>query len=161
MDGINFLAILVSAFVPIIIGFLWYSPMLLGTTWMREAEMTETKMKSGNLFFILVLTFVLSFLASMVIMFLSVHQSGVVALIGGDPSQGSATFVAFMEEYGSNFRSFKHGALHGALAGVMFALPVIAINGMFERKSAKYIFIHAGYWIVSLAIMGAIICGWQ
>jgi hypothetical protein len=38
--------------------------------------------------------------------------------------------------------------------------PVIAINGMFERKSWKYILINGLYWTVSLTIMGAIVCGW-
>jgi len=41
------------------------------------------------------------------------------------------------------------------------ALPIIGTNALFERKSAKYIFINAGYWIVTLGVMGAIICGWQ
>ncbi|WP_308224826.1 DUF1761 domain-containing protein [Flavobacterium sp. J372] len=36
----------------------------------------------------------------------------------------------------------------------------MAINALFERKSAKYVLINAGYFIVSLAIMGGIICQW-
>ena len=71
------------------------------------------------------------------------------------------SYLAFMEEFGNEFRTFKHGALHGVLAGVFFFFPVIAINGMFERKSWKYIFINTGYWVISLAIMGAIICSWR
>jgi hypothetical protein len=31
---------------------------------------------------------------------------------------------------------------------------------MFEKKSVKYVAINAGYWIVTLAIMGGIICQW-
>lgn len=46
-------------------------------------------------------------------------------------------------------------------AGLMFVLPVTAINGLFEHKSWKYILVTSGYWIVSLTIMGAIICGWK
>jgi hypothetical protein len=46
------------------------------------------------------------------------------------------------------------------MAGVMFALPLIGINSLFERKSFKYIAINAGYWIVCLTIMGSIISGW-
>jgi hypothetical protein len=37
---------------------------------------------------------------------------------------------------------------------------MIAINGLFERKSWKYILIHSGYWIVTLTIIGSLICGW-
>ena len=31
----------------------------------------------------------------------------------------------------------------------------------FDQKSWKLLFINAGYWIVTLTIMGAIICGWK
>jgi hypothetical protein len=37
-------------------------------------------------------------------------------------------------------------------------LPLIGINSLFERKSFKYIFIHTGYWIISLALMGGVLC---
>ena len=45
----NVLAILVSAIVPLVLGFLWYNPILFGNAWMRESGMTEEKMKSGNM----------------------------------------------------------------------------------------------------------------
>ena len=44
------------------------------------------------------------------------------------------------------------------LSGSFLAMPVIAIIAMFERKSVKYVAINAGYWIVTLAIMGGLIC---
>ncbi len=162
MEDINFYAILLAAIVPIIIGFVWYNPKFFGIAWMHEAEMTEAKLKRGNLLLIFILTLIFSFFIAMIVMFLSVHQSGAVSLIGGDPSAEGVlpSFQAFMADYGSKFRTFKHGALHGVLAGIMFASPIIAINGMFERKSWKYIFINAGYWTLTLAVMGAIICGW-
>ena len=46
---LNFLAILVAAIVPLFIGFIWYGPMLFQNAWMREAGMTEEKMKSSNM----------------------------------------------------------------------------------------------------------------
>lgn len=82
-------------------------------------------------------------------------------MVGGDPTLGSSTYTAFMTEYGDAFRTFKHGALHGFITGVFIALPITAINALFEQKSWKYILINAGYWIVSLTNMGAIICGWK
>ena len=79
-----------------------------------------------------------------------------------DPNSDTGKWLAdTMGKYGQNFRSFKHGALHGTISGIFFALPLIAINALFERKSGRYIAIHAGYWIVTLALMGAVVCGWQ
>ncbi|WP_367277991.1 DUF1761 domain-containing protein [Flavobacterium sp.] len=66
-----------------------------------------------------------------------------------------------MADYGETFRTYKHGALHGFIAGLFIALPLISINGLFEQKSWKYMAIQAGYWTVILTIMGAIICGWK
>lgn len=156
----NFLAILVAAIVPIFIGFLWYHPKCIGNMWMREAEMTPEKMKSGNMALIFVFTILLSFILAFFLQNLTTHQMGAYALAQGELGQTEA-YITFMEEYRNEFRTFKHGALHGALAGVFLFFPVIAINAMFERKSWKYIFIHSGYWIITLAIMGAIVCGWR
>ena len=80
-------------------------------------------------------------------------------MIGGNVDTAQPSYEAFMADYGGAFRTFKHGALHGTMAGVLIALPIIGTNALFDRKSAKYIFINAGYWIVTLAVMGAILCG--
>ena len=66
-----------------------------------------------------------------------------------------------MDEFGNMHRSFGHGALHGAIAGIFLVLPLLGINALFERKGFKYILINVGYWTLTLAIMGAIVCGWQ
>jgi hypothetical protein len=158
----NFLAILVAAIVPIVMGFLWYNPMLFGNAWMREAGMTEEKMKGGNMAVIFGVSIVLSVLLSFFMQFLTIHQTGAVQMIGGDPTVEGIlpSFQAFMDDYGSAFRTYKHGALHGLLAGIFIVFPILGINGMFERQSWKHIFINTGYWTVTLTIMGAILCGW-
>jgi hypothetical protein len=66
----------------------------------------------------------------------------------------------FLDKYGNNFRTFKHGAFHGILSALFFATPVLGINALFERKSFKYIFVHAGYWMLTLALMGGVICAY-
>jgi hypothetical protein len=158
----NFLAILVAALVPMILGFLWYNPIGFGTVWMAEAEMSEEKIKGGNMAVIFGVSFLLSILLSFFTQVLTIHQMGALGMIGGDPSAEGVlpSFQAFMDDYGTNFRTFRHGALHGFLAGIFIALPIIGINALFERKSWRYILINAGYWTIVLVIMGAIICGW-
>ena len=61
---------------------------------------------------------------------------------------------------GGNFMTFKHGALHGGLVGVLIAFPVLGTNAIFEQKSAKYILINAGYWILTMSLMGGVINSW-
>jgi len=156
----NIYAILVAALAPIIIGFFWYHPKIFGTVWIRESNMTEEKIKAANKLVTFSVCFVLSFLLSFFIQFITIHQTGALEMIGGDLTKALPSYTAFMNDYGGAFRTFKHGALHGTMAGILLVLPVIAINGLFEDKSWKYILITSGFWTLSFAIMGGIICGW-
>ncbi|GAA3766814.1 DUF1761 domain-containing protein [Flavobacterium ginsengiterrae] len=157
----NFYALLTAAVVTLLVGFAWYHPKIFGTIWMRESNLTEDELKKGSMLKIFGLTYIFSLMITMTLMSLTIHQSGAVGMVGGPPLIASAkpSFAAFMADYGNAYRTFKHGALHGFISGLFFALPIIGINGLFERKSWKYIFIHAGYWIVTLTLMGGIICG--
>ena len=157
---INFIALLIAALVTLVIGFIWYNPKVFGTIWMRENNLTQEQLKSGNMLKIFGLTYLYSLMISLTLMSLTIHQSGAVGMVGGPPLIGSAkpSFAAFMTDYGMAYRTFKHGALHGFMAGLFFAFPMIGINALFERKSWKYILIHAGFWTVCLTFMGGIIC---
>jgi hypothetical protein len=79
--------------------------------------------------------------------------------IPSDP-MSNPDYKFMFDKYGHNFRTFKHGAFHGILSAVFFALPVLGIQAMFERRSGKYIFIHLGYWVITFVLMGGIICQW-
>ena len=157
----NFIAITVAAFVPLIVGFFWYNPKVFGNPWMQAAGITDEQIKAGNMAKIFGLAFVFAFLLALMLPTVVNHQMGAMSLIGGDVEKALPSYHAFMDDYGNAFRTFKHGVLHGVLVGIFFVLPILGTNALFERKSAKYIFINVGFWIVSLAIMGGIICGWQ
>ena len=107
------------------------------------------------------LTILFSFMIGMILQFLVIHQYGAVGMTGGDPSLAKPSYEAFMADYGHAYRTFKHGMLHGFMTGLFFALPIIGINALFERRSWKYILVNGGYFIVSLTIMGGIICAWE
>lgn len=167
MIHINFLAVLVAALVPMIIGFIWYNPKVLGTAWMKAADISEEKMKGANMALVFGLTFLFSLFAAMAINFMVIHQYHVYSVLANEVGINEAGseinnwFVGFMQKHGSNFRTFKHGAFHGTIGGIMLALPVIGINALFERKGFKYIAINAGFWIICFALMGGIISAWQ
>ena len=163
---INWLAVLVATLVPTIIGFIWYNPKVFGNTWMKVADMTEEKKKGGNMAIIFGVSLLLSFFLAMSMHTLAIHQNNLPNLFmtnEGPPAAGSeeAVFIEnFFSKYGSLHRTFSHGMVHGIFAAFFIILPVLGTNAMFERKGWKYILVNVGYWFVTFAIMGGIICGW-
>lgn len=156
----NIYAILVAALTTLVVGAVWYSPILFGKPWMKETGLTDEDLKKGSMLKLFGLTFIFSIMIAMIMQVLTIHQFGPLGMVGGDATKALPSYDAFMADYGTVFRTFKHGALHGLMSGLFLAFPLIAINGLFERKSWKYVLIHAGYWIVCMTIMGAIVCGW-
>ena len=157
---INYFTFLVAAIVTLILGFVWYHPKVFGTIWMKENNFTQEELRKGNMLKIFGFTYLFAVMIAMTLASLTIHQSGALGMVGGPLLVESAkpSFHAFMADYGTAYRTFKHGALHGFMSGLFFAFPVIGINGLFERKSWKYIFVHAGFWMLTLALMGGIIC---
>ena len=166
----NWIAIIVAALVPTVIGFIWYNPKVFGTAWMNASGMTEEKMKGANMGVIFGVSLVLSILLAIAMTGITIHQNNVPGLfmVGSDePAPGSpeaqlvADFVAPDGKYVNLHRTPTHGMVHGIFAAILVVLPVLGTNALFERKGFKYIAVNVGYWIVTFAIMGAIVCGWQ
>lgn len=161
---INFFALLGAALIPLAVGAVWYNPKVMGTAWMKSIGKTEKDLEGGNMILIFALTFFLSIFLALAISQMTNHQSGVLQLFAMHPDfekSGTPTYELYqqiMNQFGTAHRSFGHGALHGAFAAVFFALPLIAINSLFERKGAKYIFIHFGYWLITITLIGGVVC---
>jgi hypothetical protein len=164
---INFIAVLIAAIIPMLIGFIWYNDKVFGKAWMATTGLTHEQLKQGNMAVIFGVSFLFSLLLSMEMNFIAIHQSHLFSILANEPGINDPTsevgrmMADFTAKYGHNFRTFKHGALHGTIASIFFALPVLGISALFERKSFKYIFIHLGYWAVTFALMGGIISGME
>ncbi len=168
MPNINFLVVALAALIPLIIGFIWYNPKVFGNAWMKGTGKTEEQLKTGaNMPLTFGLTYLFSLMVAVILHPIVIHQFGVISVLVNEPglqdpnSEAGKWLADFMAKYGNNFRTFKHGVLHGTITGIFIALPVIGVNGLFERKSAKHIFINAGYWIVCMALMGGVICAYS
>lgn len=159
MTPFNPFSILVAALATLLVGFVWYNPKVFGTIWMRESGMTEEKAKQSNMLKVFGFTILFSLMIAFVVPGIVIHQVGVMQAAGGDVNDPA--YIEFMKAHGERFRDFKHGALHGCMCGIMFVFPILGVNAMFDQKSWKLLFVNAGYWIVTLTIMGAIICGWK
>ena len=152
--------ILPAALVPIVVGAVWYNPKVMGTAWMKAAGLTEEKLRSGSMLKIFGVSLILSLMLAFLMPTIVIHQfhiSSIFADLGNDPD-AIADRDAFLDKYGQLYRTFKHGVLHGVIAALFFVLPVLGINALFERKGFKYIAINVGYWIITLGVMGGIVC---
>lgn len=161
MEYFNPIAMLVAAISALVVGFIWYNPKVFGNAWMKAAGVTDEQIKGGNMVKIFGLALLFAFILSSALPGIVIHQMGALSLVGGVADGALPSYAAFLSDYGDAFRTFKHGAFHGVLTGIFIVLPILGTNALFERKSAKYIFINTGYWIVTLAVMGAIISGWR
>jgi Protein of unknown function (DUF1761) len=161
MIELNWLVILSTALVPLAVGALWYGP-LFGKAWMVEAEMSEDKIMGANMMKIYGLALVFGLMLSVGLTPVVIHQMGVFSTLQNlgvetPGSEANLYLQDFISKYGTQFRTFKHGALHGFITGLFIFLPVMGTNALFERRSWKYIFMNVGYWALSAAIMGGII----
>ena len=152
------------ALIPLIVGGLWYSPFLFAKPWMKLNGFTEESLRGTNMAVVFGLTYVFGLFLTYVLTQLAIHQTGVLGVLASDPefgTPGSASalyYEDFISRYGDRHRSFGHGLLHGGLiAGIGFALPVIGVLALFERRGWRYIALHTGYWVVTLALMGGFV----
>jgi len=156
--------ILGAALIPLVIGFIWYNPKVLGTAWMEASGMTKEKMEGANMGLIFGLSYLFSVMLSLAMLAMVIHQVHLNSIFIYEPGFGEAgseidnLIRGIMEKYGTNFRTFRHGAFHGTVGGILLSLPIIGTNAIFERKGFKYIAINVGYWVVCMILMGGVIC---
>lgn len=124
----NYWAVLLSSLSTFLLGGIWYSPAVFGKAWMRENGFTEEGMKNSNMVKIFGLAFVLALISAVnLAMFLGPEKDPVM------------------------------GAVWGFAAGFGWVATFVGTHYLFERKSFTLFLINAGYSVVALTIMGAII----
>lgn len=125
----QFVEPLIGAVAAFALGFVWYTS-LFGKAWQEETGITdeEAQQNMGR-------THGLAFLM-MVILSYSVN------MIIGYHDVSEQTLV--------------HGAFHGALAGLFYGAPVVAINYLYQRKSLKLFLIDASYIVLLMAVSGGV-----
>ena len=165
----NLLVWAVAALIPLVVGSAWYSPLLFAKAWQEATGITPEKAKQASMAVSMGLLYVFSFLIAIALSASVIHQMGFSSMLQDkfgqaalqDPSSPTYQSISTLwHGYGHSFRTYRHGALHGGIVAVFFALPLIASSAVFEQRGAKYILITWGFWFVNLVLMGAVICHW-
>ena len=146
MPTTNVAAVIVAALVPCIIGGLYYGP-VLGKPWLASLGKSADEMKPNQP----ILAYGLAILMAALV---AISLNMVVQLVHKDVNDAG-------ELYFNTFRTFKHGALHGALMAISFVVPVIISHGIFQKISAKNILLNSIFWIICFTLMTGILDAWH
>jgi hypothetical protein len=130
------LPVLVAALAAFLIGVLWYSPLLFAKAWVRANGYTPEK--------------------------LAAMQANAARAYAGS----FVAFVVMASVLGLLIRhigadSAGDGAAWGFHTWLGFALPIGFTANLYSDKPSVAFLIDAGYQLVYMTVMGAILGGWQ
>jgi hypothetical protein len=137
--GVNLGAVLVCAIVDMVIGFLWYSPVLFANPWMKlmgydpndKAKLAEMQKSAGPSYAI---SFIASLLAAAVL-------SKIITI--------------------SSVATPVYGMKIALAIWLGFVTTVQLTGAIFSRQPAKLYAINTGYQLVCFLAMGAILGAWR
>ncbi len=145
MPEFNYIAIIVTALVPNVLGAIYYGP-LMGKRWLSSLNFTSEDLKGRNEALIYGSALGLSFIVAFFLKFITelIHKE-----VG---QNGELVF--------GSFHTFGHGAIHGAGLALGFVIPVIISLGLFQKTKASNIIINSLFWLICFSIMGGILDVW-
>jgi hypothetical protein len=130
---INHLAVFVCALMSLVIGALWYSPLLFFKAWQQENGLSDEQVAKANPLKTYSLTLLLAWIISYNLAF-------------------------FLADSKTNW---KWGLTAGLLAGGGWAATMFVIISLFEQRSLKYILINCGYISIYFASIGFVLGVWR
>lgn len=131
---VNWLAILAAGIINMIVGSLWYSPLLFLKPWMATLPKKDKENKNVNMGKIYGIMFV-----------------GALVM----------AYVMAMFTKVSNTTMIDTGALLGFWIWLGFVVPVQLGGVLFEERPWKWFAITAGYYLVVLILIGALLSVWK
>ena len=131
LEQINLWAVLAAGASSLVLGAVWYSPVLFARAWMRESGTSEEKARAANPAKTLGLTFVLAVIGAAVF----------ALFLGPNPAPG-------------------FGAATGFSAGLCWVAGSFGINYLFEQRSLKLFLINGGYHTLQYTLIGLILGLW-
>ena len=135
--GLNYLAIVVGVVFNMVLGALWYSPILLGKPWMAATGITMEGIEEagkGEQYKGYAIAVVVSIVLVLVLALLT-HGLGI-----DEPLDGLVL---------------------GLVAGVGLVAASQAPNYSFEGRSLRLFLINLGYSVVGFAVIGVLLAVWQ
>lgn len=157
----NFIVIIATAFIPMVLGMLWYSPALFGNAWLKEMGLTQDQMKENQKPLKFLMAFICNILLAIGLFTMCTHEFSVLGLVGGNEDLlRTGTGGAFLAEYGGTYARFSHGVVHGLFSSLLVAVPLIGHRCLWAGKSFKFFLLDLGFWTLCIVLMSGIISQW-
>lgn len=130
---INHIAVFVCAVMSLVIGAVWWSPLLFAKSWQQENGLSDEQLAKAN----------------------PVKNFGLSFVLAWIMSYNLAFFL------GTPDTTWQWGLAAGLLTGVGWVAAMFIVIALFEMRSVKYIAINVGYIIVYFALIGLILGIWR
>ena len=130
---INHIAVFVCAVMSLVIGGVWWSPLLFAKSWQQENGLSDEQLAKAN----------------------PVKNFGLSFVLAWIMSYNLAFFL------GTPDTTWQWGLAAGLLTGVGWVAAMFIVIALFEMRSVKYIAINVGYIIVYFAVIGLILGIWR
>lgn len=133
---VNHLGVLVAAVSSMALGFLWYSPMVLGKPWMKEKGFTSESLKKAQKE--MSKLYGVSFIVALFTAFVLSHVMALSESFYGYPLVQTGLMTGFWMWFG-------------------FIMPVQTTATIFGDKNWRLLGIDTGYQLASVLVMGVVI----
>lgn len=117
----------------LVIGAVWWSPLLFAKSWQEENGLSDEQLAKAN----------------------PVKNFGLSFVLAWIMSYNLAFFL------GTPDTTWQWGLAAGLLTGVGWVAAMFIVIALFEMRSVKYIAINVGYIIVYFALIGLILGIWR
>lgn len=139
---INILVALCAAFIPMIIGAIFYGP-LFGKQWMDSLGYTESNIPEPiKMPIVYIVSLLLSFVLAYALGYVIAHTHKGLNDVGE---------LVFRSHY-----TFGHGMVHGIQVAIIFVFPVLISNLLFQRNTWKNILMNVVYWGLTISLMAGV-----
>jgi hypothetical protein len=146
---INFIALICAGIMPMLMGFIYYHPKVMGNSWMKANGFTLEIIGKGPKPVLYLLALVCSFLLAFFLWGWTTGAGGVDTFQVTDPVDGHS------------YVTFQHGVFHGVAFTLMVLLPIFVTMKIFEMRKWSWAFVNIGYWGITIILMCGILSAWR
>lgn len=138
MMDVHWIAVLAAGIISMVVGSIWYSPVMFAKPWMESLGLSDKKLSEMKKNTSMGKTYSIMFLG---------------ALVMG--------YVMAMLVRVTNTTMLDTGGMLGFWVWLGFVAPAMLGGVLFEQKPMQWYLVNVGYYLVVLVLIGALLAVWR